>query len=202
MITYLALNVAKKKFQVGSTVNFPRRQKSHYRDNNTIPFLNDLRKSPESFFWFVSEDDGLEDRSEEQFYLDFYFGSEWCYNLNPSAVNPPNLSGHTFSKETLEKRSESRKGSNYGVVGENHPRHGKSHTKEANESNRQKHLGRFWVNNGEEEKNLPPESEVPEGFTLGRLFVVGTLPWWVNKNNKTTRSQNSPGEGWKLGRAW
>ena len=204
VITYIPLNIKKKKFQVGSTVDFPRRQKDHFRDKNTIPFLNDLRNHPEDFFWFVSVDDGLDDRSEEQHYIDFYFGSEWCYNLNPSTTQPPNLTGHTFSEETLKKRSETRKGNNYGVVGENHGFYGKHHSDESNESNRENHLEKFWVNNGKTEKTLPPGSNVPEDFVLGRLpsVGIGKLPWWVNEKGETTRSNTSPGAGWRRGRKW
>ena len=195
MYTYLAVNIAKKKFQVGSTQDFPRRQRSHLRDENTIPFLNDLRRNPEEFFWFVSPDDGLNDRSEEQYYLDFYTGSPWCYNLNPNAEAPPNLSGHKFREETLEKRSQSRQGKNYGVVGENHPMFGKSHTEDSIEANRQSHLDRFWVNNGVDEKFLPPGSEIPDGYSPGRLFILGKLKWWSN-GKTVTRAAECPGEGW------
>jgi hypothetical protein len=81
---------------------------------------------------------------------------------------PPNLKGHKFSEETLRKRRESRRGKNYGMVGENHFFFGKSHTKEANQANREKHLGSFWVNNGTSEKLLPKGSTIPEGFSKGR----------------------------------
>ena len=194
----------KKKFQVGSTVNFLRRQRDHFRDKNNIPFLNDLRNNPGDFFWFVSVDDGLDDRSEEQHYIDFYLGSEWCYNLNPSALAPPNLSGHTFSEDTLKKRSETRRGNNYGVTGENHPFFGKSHSDESNQSNREKHLNTFWVNNGTEEKTLCEGSTIPEDFFLGRLLssTLSGYFWWVNKNNETKRSLTSPGIDWQLGRKW
>jgi hypothetical protein len=206
MITYAALNLRKKRFQVGSTTNFPRRQADHLRDKNTIPFLNDLRNHPEDFLWFVSVDDGLDDglddRSEEQHYLDFYFGSKWCYNLNPDAVNPPNLTGHKFSEETLTKRSNTRKGNNYGVKGENHPMFGKNHSEESNESNRQSHLGRSWINNGKEERTVIPGSELPEGFVEGRLYSPKGMLWWVNQYGDTTKTMESPGEGWKRGRKW
>jgi group I intron endonuclease len=107
MITYVALNLQKKKFQVGSTVDFKNRQAAHLRSEKNYPFYNDLRNSPSDFFWFVSEDDGLDTREEEQFYLDFYFGSEWCYNLNPSTFLGPGVKQHKESSK--EKISEARK---------------------------------------------------------------------------------------------
>lgn len=41
---------------------------------------------------FVSDDDGLDTREEEQYYLDFYTGSRWSMNINPDAsANPEAL---------------------------------------------------------------------------------------------------------------
>lgn len=31
---------------------------------------------------------------------------------------------------------------------------------------------------------------------------LGSLPWWVNAENKTVRSSTCPGEGWVKGRKW
>jgi len=116
---------------------------------------------------------------------------------------PPNLKGHKFSKETLEKRSLSRKGKNYGMVGENHGFFGKSHTEEANQANREKHLGSFWVNNGEVSKLLRKGSTMPEGFILGRLVLETSLhPFWVNQSGEIIRSKEDPGVGWVRGRKW
>jgi hypothetical protein len=89
MRTYLALNLKRKKFYVGSTVGFENRQKQHFDDKSTDFFHNDLRREPEAFYWFVSEDDGLDTRDEEQHYLDFYHGTMWCYNHSENASAPP-----------------------------------------------------------------------------------------------------------------
>ena len=85
MITYVAINLTNKKFYVGSTVDFKERCKKHHRNKGDLAFHRSLRKDPENFYWIVSEDDGLEARGEEQYYLDFYHGTAWCYNLRPSA---------------------------------------------------------------------------------------------------------------------
>lgn len=85
MITYVPINLTNKKFYVGSAVDFDRRWRQHLGSTASYPFQNALRKSPDKFFVLVSEDDGLDTRDEEQYYLDFYHGSEWCYNLNPLA---------------------------------------------------------------------------------------------------------------------
>ncbi len=89
MITYLGITLNNRKFYVGSAVDFEQRQKEHKRDKRSSShFHNSLRKNPEGVYWIASEDDGLDTREEEQFYLDFYHGSEWCYNLSSSAYHP------------------------------------------------------------------------------------------------------------------
>ncbi len=88
MITYLGITLNNRKFYVGSAVDFERRQKEHLCDKSNTRFHNTLRKDPETVYWIASEDDGLDTREEEQFYLDFYHGSEWCYNLSSSAYHP------------------------------------------------------------------------------------------------------------------
>jgi group I intron endonuclease len=87
MITYLVCDLKKKKQQVGSTVSLETgRPYVHFTDRCPNKVLrNATRKRPQDFFVFVSEDDGLDTRDEEQFYLDFYHGTVWCYNLSPYA---------------------------------------------------------------------------------------------------------------------
>lgn len=85
MITYLGITLNNRKFYVGSAVDFERRQKEHKCDKSNTHFHNTLRKDPDNVYWIASEDDGTDNRDEEQFYLDFYHGSEWCYNINPMA---------------------------------------------------------------------------------------------------------------------
>ena len=88
MITYLGITLNNRKFYVGSAVDFERRQKEHKCDKSNSHFHNTLRKDPDKVYWIASEDDGTDNRDEEQFYLDFYYGSEWCYNLSSSAYHP------------------------------------------------------------------------------------------------------------------
>ena len=87
MITYLVCDLEKKKQQIGSTTSLETgRPYVHFTDACPNPVLrNATRKRPQSFFVFISEDDGLETREHEQHYLDFYFDSPWCYNLSPHA---------------------------------------------------------------------------------------------------------------------
>jgi group I intron endonuclease len=88
VITYLGITLNNRKFYVGSAVDFERRQKGHLKSKDNYPFQNALRKDPEGVYWIASEDDGLDTREEEQFYLDFYHGSEWCYNLSSRVSHP------------------------------------------------------------------------------------------------------------------
>jgi len=83
--------------QVGSAVDFNQRCKQHHRGKGDLEFQRSLRKDPQNFYWIVGEDDGLDDRSEEQYYLDFHCGAVWCYNHNPSASAPPSPRGRTWS---------------------------------------------------------------------------------------------------------
>ena len=92
MITYVPINLTNKKFYVGSAVDFDRRWRQHLNSTASYPFQNALRKNPDRFFVLVSEDDGLDTRDEEQFYLDFYHGSEWCYNLSSKTFLGPEVS--------------------------------------------------------------------------------------------------------------
>ena len=119
MITYAAINLTNKKFQVGSTTNFERRCKEHHCEKGNLEFQRSLRKDPENFYWIVGDDDGLGTRAEEQYYLDFYHGTVWCYNHNPSASAPPSPKGRTWKQGPEKIRR-----------GENHPAFGRNHTDE------------------------------------------------------------------------
>jgi hypothetical protein len=86
-------------------VGFDYRLKQHLGDTATDFFHNDLRREPETFYWFVSEDDALDTRDEEQYYLDFYHGSLWCYNHSENASAPPSHKGtRWFTNHVEEKR--------------------------------------------------------------------------------------------------
>jgi len=103
MITYLAINLTNKKFQVGSSIQPEVRIKQHLNSKDEIAFHRSIRRDPDNFYWVIGTDDGLgnDDRSDEQFYLDFYYGSRWCYNINPAAERPPDHTGKTQWKNEL-----------------------------------------------------------------------------------------------------
>ena len=83
MYTYLICDPVSKKFYVGSGKNAyrPRRHLNGKSCNNHLANITAKR----NVFVFISDDDGLETRDEEQFYLDFYHGSQWCLNNSNSA---------------------------------------------------------------------------------------------------------------------
>lgn len=107
MITYAAINLShpRKKFQVGSTTDFDRRYSQHLKSNDNPEFHNSLREGSDQYYWIQSLDDGSDDRSEEQYYLDFYYGTVWCYNSNPNAEAPPSRKGKTWSEESKNNKS-------------------------------------------------------------------------------------------------
>lgn len=104
MNTYIAINTLNGKFYIGSSKNFEQRKKEHLGSKANYPFQNALRKSPEVFEWEVHSD-GYEEPVLEQALLDMYFNTEQCYNLNPLAERPPNLSNTTqWKNELLQKQ--------------------------------------------------------------------------------------------------
>jgi hypothetical protein len=109
MITYIGLNLDSKKFQVGSTTDFSRRYSQHLKSSDNPAFHRSLQNNPNKFYWFTSVDDGMDSREEEQYYLDFYYGSTWCYNSNPNAEAPPSRKGKTRSSESKFKFGEKQK---------------------------------------------------------------------------------------------
>jgi hypothetical protein len=189
MFTYFAINLSSKKFQVGSTSDFPRRFKEHLCSDMNPEFNRSLRKNPENFFWLVSEDDGLDDRSEEQFYLDFYYGTEWCYNANPNALEPPSQVGTKWWTDGVTN-----------TISMDCPGDGwrpgrvvtRDHARKMSESG----SGSVWWNNGVEETRA---KECPgEGWVSGRVYSAeGKVAWTDGVNN--TYNIEPPGPEWYRG---
>ena len=172
MITYAAINLTNKKFYVGSTIDFEGRVKKHHSSRDDYPFQNSLRKNPESFYWIVSEDDGLDTREEEQYYLDFYYGTMWSYNLNAKADCPPNLRGRTgqWSEESRASRR-----------GEGNPAFGKDPWNKGLNGEDNPLTGKPWAGDKESARNLQ----------------TGMRRW--NNGVKNTYAKECPGEGWVSG---
>jgi group I intron endonuclease len=109
MDTYKATNTANGKFYIGSTTNFEWRKYCHLNLRRNYPFQNALRKNPEAFEWEVWSDDS-DEPILEQALLDMWFGTEQCYNLNPTAGRPPSRAGQPVSEETRQRQSVARTG--------------------------------------------------------------------------------------------
>ena len=84
MYTYLVIDPKSKTFYVGSS-NSTNRPKRHLDGRSCNQRLSRIT-AKRNVFVFVSEDDGLDTRDEEQFYLNFYFGSRWCLNASNTAA--------------------------------------------------------------------------------------------------------------------
>ena len=125
-------------------MDFRNRCKQHHSGKGDLEFQRSLRKNSENFYWIVSEDDGLEDRSEEQYYLDFYHGTVWCYNHNPSASAPPSHLGkggpghHLYGTTWSEERRQNQP----SMTGDNNPFYGRKHTEENKQKQRERQTGK------------------------------------------------------------
>lgn len=89
MITYLVCDLTERKHYVGSTTTSTRPFEHLKGPSHENWQIHRAKKRAHKFFVFVSEDDNLDDRSEEQFYLDFYHGTDWSLNVNPNATGNP-----------------------------------------------------------------------------------------------------------------
>ena len=159
-------------------MDFRNRCKQHHSGKGDLEFQRSLRKNSENFYWIVSEDDGLEDRSEEQYYLDFYHGTVWCYNHNPSASCPPNSTGRRSTAETKRKIRESKVGKkrpdlsernrNRDCSGEKNPMYGKN--REDVKQRNIKGKGKHWYVNSQGTEEILRFNSPGEGWTQGRVY--------------------------------
>ena len=197
MITYAAINLTNKKFYVGSTTDFNSRCKKHLSNKGDLAFHRSLRKNPENFYWIVSEDDGLDTRDEEQYYLNFYHGTLTCYNLRPSAEQGGDTCSNTqwWNNGIETVRSLQSPGENWVQGRLDVP----------------VNFTAFWWNDGV--TCVRSINSPGKGWTRGHLFGrnqsgvnngnygkkhPGTY-WW-NNGEKSVRVMESPGEGWVRGR--
>jgi len=207
MITYVPINLSNRKFYIGSTLSFERRWTEHLRSDDNYPFQNALRKNPEQFFVLVSEDDGLDTREEEQYYLDFYHGSESCYNLSSNATAP--FQGLKHTEETKKKMSRpGEENANFGnrwkwewsdaqrQAVEQRPKGEEHHWSKDNRDMKGENNTFYGRSHTEESKERNRQAHLGENSS-----VYGTL-WWVNEKGEHKRQVNSPGTEWIPGRKW
>ena len=104
---YQLRNIINNHIYIGSSKNLKERIKSHfkslkYNKHDNKHLQNAYNKyGKDNFVFEIIEYCEIEERFKiEQYWLDIYFGNK-CYNLNPKAVNPPDMTGtkRTFTKE-------------------------------------------------------------------------------------------------------
>jgi len=196
MITYVPINLSNRNFYIGSTLSFERRWAEHLKSDANYPFQNALRNNPERFFVLVSEDDGLDTREEEQYYLDFYYGSESCYNLSSNATAPfqgrshtketiQKLKEYTFTEEMVEKRKETWE-KKYG----GNPRTGRPSPVKGRKR-------------PDQSKRMSGDNNPMAGVQMfGENNPAFGRKWWVNENGQTKFEHTSPGREWQRGKKW
>ncbi len=166
MITYAAINLTNKKFQVGSTIDFERRYKEHMRCKMNPEFNRSLQKNPDNFYWIVGSDDGLGNREEEQYYLDFYHGTVWCYNLCDKSEHPGSEVCRKGGLTTLNRHPAlfSENGKKVGeFLKETRPNHFSSMGRAGGKLGK----GKVWWNDGEKETQAIKSPG--ESWNRGRL---------------------------------
>ena len=164
------------------------RCEKHHRNRGDLEFHRSLRKDPENFYWIVGEDDGLETRDEEQYYLDFYHGSLRCYNLRPSAESGGDTCSNTvwWNNGVENTRSVDCPGENWKPGRLNLP----------------DSFTAIWWNNGE--KSVRSVNSPGENWVRGHLHGVpkhghqAGWGWW-NNGMQQKRSLECPGAGWTQG---
>lgn len=190
---------------MGSTLEFLSRQKSHLTSKDDYPFQNSLRKNPKNFYWIVSQEDNLCSREEEQYYLDFYHGTVWCYNLNPNASIPPSALGtggpnhHLYGKQQTPEHIEKRIAHQ---IGEGNHAYGKHWW---NDGNNNFVLtfdcpGENWTlgGRGPREGSLAGENNPMHGMSGELSPVYGSK--WFNNGVAIKKALERPGEDWVEGR--
>ena len=181
---------------MGSTVDFEARCEKHHRNKGDLAFHRSLRKDPENFYWIVGDDDGLTDRSEEQYYLDFYHGTAWCYNLRPSAES----GGDTCSDKswwnngTKNLRSVECPGEEW-VPGKLGRTAGNWWNDGTNTVRSHECPGEGWVRGSLHRREEYPKGESHPSYGNHRPGML----WW-NNGESCVRSPDCPGEGWVRGR--
>jgi hypothetical protein len=101
---YCGINLSTRKFYVGSTTDTPRRLSGHEANQ---------RLGEGQVYWLVGDDHEDDYRTEEQYYLDFYFRSPGCLNLSGNSMLG-NHQGRIVTDETRERLSLSLEGNDNG----------------------------------------------------------------------------------------
>ena len=111
---YQIRNLLNNNFYIGSAINLKRRKYEHLYDLNTnrhhnIELQRGFNKYGKNNFSFeILEFCKSEERYKiEQYWLDIFYGKEFCYNENPIANKPPVLNKKSVYCIELDKEFES-----------------------------------------------------------------------------------------------
>ena len=75
MHEYCGIDLKTKRFYVGSSKDIAKRLKVHEKTGRVGDYV----------YWLIGSEHDDPDRVEEQFYLDFYWGTKLCLNLSPNS---------------------------------------------------------------------------------------------------------------------
>jgi hypothetical protein len=202
MITYSIMDLGRKKQYYGSTTGDPSdRPYSHLKRSNNINLNRAVAKRPQDFFVVVGEDDGLETREEEQFYLNFYCGTIWCYNSSPTASGNPQALKDYNNKVSMGLLPHSRPGTNgtwMKEVNQNRVSNG-THNFLSENKDPDVEVRRLEAVKKVLKENNPMRS--PEVRDKVSLAQTG-MKYWVNASGELKRQREQPGPEWKRGMKW
>jgi len=193
MITYIATNTSNGKFYIGSTNNLERRKREHRRTRENYPFNNALRCNPDIFDWQLIEDNSKEPILEQAL-LDMWFGTEQCYNLNPSACRPRDPTGTTWWTDLesgAEVKSETCPGEGW-QQGRNREKIKAMWERNKNKPLSEDRRKKIGLANSGKKRNQESRDKMKKSWKGKK--------WWVNPEGETCRSTKCPGDGWVLGR--
>lgn len=130
---YQIRNLQNGKLYIGSSCRLYERKLQHKNDlksnrHENIYLQNSYNfHGKDNFIFEIIEFCEPEDRYKiEQYWLDLFYGNEFCYNINPIASKPPDCTGKHFTKtkEQIEKvRTTVLKNGTF--KGKNNPMYGK-----------------------------------------------------------------------------
>jgi hypothetical protein len=202
MITYCVMDLGRKKQYYGSTDGSPTdRPYSHLKRSNNKNLRRAVKKRFQDFFVVVGENDGLSSREEEQFYLDFYHGTMWCYNTSPTASGNPKAIRDYNDKVSAGLFPHSRPGTN---------------------GSWQKEVNQLRVSSGTHNflsENVDPDVEVRRLESVRKVMTENNpmksekvrdkislaqtgMKYWVNESGELKRQREQPGPEWQRGMKW
>ena len=202
MITYSVMDLGRKKQYYGSTKGDPSgRPYSHLERSNNLNLRRAVAKRPQDFFVVVGENDGLESREEEQYYLDFYCGSVWCYNTSPNATGNPSALQEYNDQVSAGLRSHSKSGTSGTWQKEINERRVSSGTHNFLKKNKDPEVESRRI--ASVKKSLRDNNPMKSESAREKVSLAQTgMKYWVNQKGEIKRQRESPGAEWMRGMKW